>query len=163
MTSYEDKPTLYLETTIPSYLAARPSRDLIIAANQQITHEWWNEERKNFNIYISQAVIIEARSGDPDAASRRLKYLEGLEILPLTKEVEEMAREYISVLKIPQKSALDAVHIAYAVVFNMDYLLTWNCKHLAHGEVRKKLKYYNSSMGLETPEIVTPAELMRRE
>ncbi|MDQ0285892.1 putative nucleic acid-binding protein [Desulfofundulus luciae] len=159
----ENKPTLYLETTIPSYLAARPSRDLIIAANQQATHEWWNEERKNFKIYISQAVLIEAKAGDPEVAFQRVKHLEGLEILPATEEVEKMAKEYLAVLGIPKKSALDAVHIAYAVVYKLDYLLTWNCKHLAHGEIRRKLRRYNGSIGLETPEIVTPIELMRRD
>ena len=158
-----NKPTLYMETTIPSYLAARPSRDLIVAANQQATHEWWSEAKDYFIIYISQAVLVEAKAGDPKAASQRLKYLERLEILPATEEVEKMAREYQYVLDIPEKSALDAVHIAYAVVYGLDYLLTWNCKHLAHGEVRRKLKRFNTSIGLETPEIVTPAELMRRD
>ncbi|WP_424660938.1 hypothetical protein [Desulfofundulus sp.] len=74
-----------------------------------------------------------------------------------------MAKEYLAVLGIPKKSALDAVHIAYAVVYKLDYLLTWNCKHLAHGEIRRKLRRYNGSIGLETPEIVTPIELMRRD
>lgn len=133
----DTKATLYMETTIPSYLAARPNRDLIIAANQQTTQEWWSEEKDYFTIYISQAVLVEAKAGDPKAAFDRVKYLEKLEILPATEEVEKMAKEYQAVLGIPKKSALDAVHIAYAVVYNLDYLLTWNCKHLAHGEVRK--------------------------
>ncbi|CEP67949.1 PIN domain [Moorella glycerini] len=157
-----EKPTLYLETTIPSYLAARLSRDLIVAANQQATHERWIYERDKFQIYISQAVVVEAQAGDPEVASLRSRYLEGLEILPVTDEVEKLARKYITVLGIPQKSALDAVHLAYGVAYNLDYILTWNCKHLAHGEVRKKLKRYNASVGLETPEIVTPLELMGR-
>ncbi|KYH31335.1 MAG: hypothetical protein PWR22_850 [Moorella sp. (in: firmicutes)] len=157
-----EKPTLYLETTIPSYLAARLSRDLIVAANQQATREWWIYERDKFQIYISQAVVVEAQAGDPEVASLRSSYLEGLEILPVTDEVEKLARKYITVLGIPQKSALDAVHLAYGVAYNLDYILTWNCKHLAHGEVRKKLKRYNASVGLETPEIVTPLELMGR-
>lgn len=159
----ENKMTLYLETTIPSYLAARPSRDLVITANQQTTHEWWNEEKEHFKMYISQAVLIETQAGDPNAALLRTKFLDRIEILPATEEIELIARKYISVLGIPGKSALDAVHLAYAVVYNLDYLLTWNCKHLAHGEVRKKLKRYNATIGLETPEIVTPLELMRRD
>jgi len=156
------KPTLYLETTIPSYLAARPSSDIIIAGRQRITHDWWNEERQCFQIYISQAVLIEAQAGDQNAALIRAGYLEGLQILPLINEIETISKEYLSALDIPKKSALDAVHIAFSVIYNLDYLLTWNCKHLAHGEVRKKLKRYNDSVGLQTPEIVTPNELMRR-
>ena len=158
-----EKPTLYIETTIPSYLAARPSRDLVIAGNQQITHEWWNEERERFQIYISQAVLLEAEAGDTKASLLRTNYLKDMQILPVTGEIENIAKEYISVLGIPDKSALDAVHLAYAVIYKLDYLLTWNCKHLAHGEIRKKLKKYNFSLGLETPEIVTPNELMRRD
>lgn len=157
------KPTLYLETTIPSYLAARFSRDLVIAGHQQITHEWWNEERENFQIYISQAVLLEAEDGDPKAALQRTNYLKEIQILPIREEIENISKEYISALGIPDKSALDAVHLAYAVIYNLDFLLTWNCKHLAHGEIRKKLKRYNSTLGLETPEIVTPNELMRRD
>lgn len=159
----ENKSTLYLETTIPSYLAAKPSRDIIIAGHQQVTNEWWNEEKELFKIYISQTVLLEAKAGDPHAAELRTNYLEGIEILPITEEIEIIAKEYLTVLQIPTKSALDAVHLAYAVFYNLDYLLTWNCKHLAHGEVRKKIKKHNDSIGLETPEIVTPNELMRRD
>ncbi len=158
----EEKPTLYLETTIPSYLAAKFSRDLVVAAKQQATHEWWTYERNKFQIYISQPVVVEAKAGDPEAATLRNKYLKGLAILPATEEVENLARKYTTVLGIPQKALLDAVHLAYGVAYNLDYILTWNCKHLAHGEVRKKLKRYNTSVGLETPEIVTPFELMGR-
>lgn len=158
-----EKPTLYLETTIPSYLAARPSRDLIVAANQQATHEWWNQERGKFKIYISQPVIAEIKAGDPEAASRRAHYLKGLDVLAATDEIEMLAGQYLSVLGIPERSLLDALHLAYGVAYNLDYILTWNCKHLAHGEIRKRLKQYNASLGLETPEIVTPLELMGRD
>jgi len=83
--------------------------------------------------------------------------------LPVAKEIERLAQEYITVLGIPKKSALDSLHLAYAVAYNLDYLLTWNCKHLAHGEIRRKLKRHNDAIGLDTPEIVTPDELMRRD
>ncbi|MGQ9824575.1 MAG: PIN domain-containing protein [Desulfotomaculales bacterium] len=89
--------------------------------------------------------------------------LRGIEVLPVTEEIEELAQKYISALAIPKKSALDALHLAYAVAYKLDYLLTWNCKHLAHGEIRRKLKRYNDAFGLDTPEIVTPDELMRRD
>ena len=157
------KPTLYLETTIPSYLAARPSRDIIVAGHQQITHEWWEEERRKFQLYISQPVLLETKAGDPHVALSRMNYLEGIDILPTHKEIEYIASKYLSVLGIPEKCILDSIHLAYAVFYNLDYLLTWNCKHLAHGEIRKKLKQYNHSIGLETPEILTPNELLRRD
>jgi len=159
----KDKPTLYVETTIPSYLASRPSRDIIIAARQQTTHEWWNEERSRFKLYISQAVLIEIRTGDAELAKLRTNYLRDIEVLPVAGEIEKLAQEYISALGIPKKSALDALHLAYAVAYNLDYFLTWNCKHFAHGEIRKKLKRYNGVVGIDTPEIVTPDELMRRD
>lgn len=156
------KSTLYLETTVPSYLAARPSRDIIIAGNQQTTHQWWSEERDQYQIYISQTVLLEAKAGDSVVASIRSKYLDEIPVLQYTADIQTLSNIYLSVLDIPPKSALDAVHLAYAVVYSMDYFLTWNCKHLAHGEVRKKLKKYNYSKDLDTPEIVTPNELMRR-
>ncbi len=159
----EDKPTLYVETTIPSYLASKPSRDIIIAARQQTTHEWWNKERSRFRLYISQVVLIEIWAGDAELAKLRTDYLRDIEVLPVAEEIGKLAQEYISALGIPEKSALDALHLAYAVAYNLDYLLTWNCKHLAHGEIRRKLKRYNDAVGLDTPEIVTPDELMRRD
>jgi len=157
------KSTLYLETTIPSYLAARPSRDLIIAAHQQITYEWWNNEKPKFNVYVSRVVLKEINEGDPYVASIRTNLLQGIKVLPVTDEISIIAEKYLSLLNIPKKSALDALHLAYAVLFNMDYLLTWNCKHLAHAEIRKKLKSYNDSVGLKTPEITTPNDLMGRD
>ncbi len=156
-------PTLYLETTIPSYLAARPSRDIITAARQQITQEWWDIERTRFNIYVSRVVLKEIHEGDPHVASIRANLLQGTEVLPVTNQIDIIAKNYLSILHIPEKSALDALHLAYAVLFNMDYLLTWNCKHLAHAEIRKKLKSYNDSIGLKTPEITTPNDLMGRD
>lgn len=157
------KPTLYLETTIPSYLAARPSRDLIIAARQQITHEWWDNEKTKYNIYVSRIVLKEINEGDPHVASIRANFLQGIKVLPATDEIDNIAEKYLSILSIPKKSALDALHLAYAVLFKINYLLTWNCKHLAHAEIRKKLKLYNDSVGLETPEITTPNDLMGRD
>ena len=107
--------TLYLESTIPSYLTARPSRDLIVAAHQQITHEWWREARTNFDIYVSEAVLDEISAGDPDAASRRLTLTDGLPILALTEEVGSLAIEYQHGLGLPRSAQLDAVHLAITI------------------------------------------------
>jgi hypothetical protein len=152
--------TLYLESTIPSYLAARPSRDLIVAAHQQITHEWWLHARPDFDIYISQAVLNEISAGDPDAASRRLALIEGLPRLLLTEEVDTLAEEYLNRLGLPQTARLDAVHLACSVVYELDYLLTWNCAHLANGRVIRGLQELNALLGRTTPTIVTPEELL---
>jgi len=155
-----EKPTLYLESTIPSYLAGRPSRDLIVAAHQQITHEWWQRARPDFDIYISQAVLDEVAAGDPEAAARRLAIVENLPRLTLTEEVDALAAEYLSKLGLPPEAGLDVVHLACAVVYELDYLLTWNCAHLANGLVIQRLHAVNAVLSRSTPTIVTPEELL---
>ena len=132
--------TLYLETTILSYLAARPSRDLIVAAHQQITYEWWHESRAKFNLFISEAVIDEIKAGDKDAATRRLAFTEGLPMLKLTDEIEILSVEYHDKLGLPQKAQMDVIHLAYVVAYEIAYLLTWNCSHLANGLVIQRLQ-----------------------
>jgi hypothetical protein len=153
-------PTLYLESTIPSYLAAYPSRDLIVAAHQHITQEWWNRARSSFDVYISQAVLDEISAGDPDAAARRLALVQELPLLALTDEVEVLAGEYQTRLALPRAAQLDVVHLACAVVYELDYLLTWNCAHLANGRVIQRLQAVNTNLGRVTPIIVTPEGLL---
>lgn len=154
-----EKSSLYLETTIPSYLAARPSRDLIVAAHQQITHDWWLQERDNFALFISEAVLDEINSGDSDASTRRQSFVENLFILTLTDEVASLAEEYQNQLKLPLNAQLDALHLAYAVIYEIDYLLTWNCKHIANGVIIQRLQTINITSNRHTPIIVTPEEL----
>jgi predicted nucleic acid-binding protein len=153
---------VYIETTIPSYLAARASRDIIVAAQQQITIEWWEESHLKYDLYVSEAVLDECRAGDADVARRRLGFIDYLPILKISDEVVMLAVSYSEALAIPEKSKVDAVHLASCVVYEMDYLLTWNCKHLAHGEVRTKMHRYNNKYGLFEPMVVTPLELMER-
>ena len=155
-----EKSSLYLESTIPSYLAARPSRDLIVAAHQQITHDWWYQARERFDMYISEAVLEEISAGDPDAVTRRRSFVDGLSILASTDDVADLAVEYESRLGLASVAPLDAVHLAYAAVYEMGYLLTWNCKHLANGVVIQRLQTVNLSLGRLTPVIVTPEELL---
>ncbi len=124
------KPRLYLETTIPSYLTSRPSRDLIVAGHQQITREWWERRRDAFQCYISQLVIDEAGAGDPAAARERLKVVVDLPLLDITPEVAELASGILASGKIPRKAATDAAHIAIAAVHGMDFLVTSNCMQL---------------------------------
>ena len=157
------KSTLYLETTVVSYLTARPSRDLIIAAHQQITHDWWENYLKRFEVFISGLVLIEARQGDTDAAQRRLEYIEGFPILDVTLEVEALAGVYIKNIPLPEKAYRDAIHLAVASLNGMDYLITWNCKHIAHGEVKKGMMQINDQRDIESPIVCTPEELMEGE
>jgi predicted nucleic acid-binding protein len=154
------KESIYLETTVVSYYTSKPSRDIIVLAHQQITRDWWTTAAKRYDIYISQIVVEEARSGDPDAAGKRMQILKEIHHLELNPAVEKMAQVYKDKLKILPKAIRDAVHLAVASIHNMDYLVTWNCAHIANGEVVKKLLKINESFGIKTPVICTPEELM---
>jgi len=154
------KESIYLETTVVSYYTSKPSRDIIVLAHQEITREWWDKALKRYDAFISEIVVEEARAGDPDAAKKRLAILKRFTHLDLNPTVEKMAQVYIEKLKIPPKALRDAVHLAVASVHSVDYLVTWNCSHIANGEVIKKLMQINISHGIKTPIICTPEELM---
>ena len=153
------KPRVYLETTIPSYLTSRPSRDLIIAGHQQVTKEWW-ENRDAFQLYISQLVVDEAAAGDPVAARERLKALQGLPLLDITPEATGLALAILASGKIPRKAATDAAHIAIAAVQGMDFLVTWNCAHIANAANARALALICRKHAYECPVICTPEEIM---
>ena len=154
------KDTLYLETSVVSYYTSKLSRDIIVLAHQEITRLWWPKAISRYDIFISEMVLEEASFGDPDAAQKRLKELEDFPHLELNDSVEEMARIYMDKLEIPDKSFRDAVHLALASVHDVDYLVTWNCTHLANGEVIKKLIMLNATCGIHSPIICTPEELL---
>lgn len=153
---------VYIETTIPSYITSKINRDLVIAAQQQLTREWWETARFDYQLYISEAVIAECGQGDEELSKRRLEVIKGIKILNLTDEVVNLANVYYKLLSIPEKSRVDSLHLAIAVIHEIDYLLTWNCKHMAHGEVKTKIHYHNKQKNLFEPVILTPYELMRR-
>ena len=155
------KPKVYIETTIPSYLTAWPSRDLIRAAHQQLTREWWDSRRPDFDLFTSQLVIEEAGAGDPIAAAERLRSLEGLRVLGTTPAAERLAVELVREVPLPEKAELDALHIAIAVVNRMDFLLTWNCSHIANATHRRGIDAICEARG-ESPIIIcTPPELLK--
>ena len=156
------KPKLYLETTVPSYLTAWPSRDLIRAGHQQITGEWWRARRADFDIFVSQFVLDEAAAGDPEAARDRLAALQDFPLLDITDDVEELAAAFIKTLALPPKAVTDAAHIAVAAVHGMHFLLTWNCTHIANAEFRDRMVAICQSFGLRCPTICTPQELLAR-
>jgi len=154
------KSRLYLETTIPSYLTSQPSRDLIVAGHQQITREWWETRRHTFQLFISQLVVDEVGAGDPGAARKRLKVLQDLPLLDITPEVADVASSILASGKVPRKAATDAAHIAIAAVYGMDFLVTWNCVHIANAAIAKALASICRKHACECPVICTPEELM---
>jgi hypothetical protein len=154
------KPKVYVETTVISYLTAWPSRDVIVAAHQQITDEWWRTKRKSFELFASQLVLREAHAGDKDMAQRRLLALEEARLLEVTEEALVLAEELVKRGALPRKAAEDALHIAVAVVNSLDYLLTWNCKHLANAKMRDKIEQACRALGYEPVIICTPEELL---
>jgi len=153
-------PSVYLETTIPSYLAAHPSRDLIVAAHQQITHDWWRTAAARFDLYISGAVLAEIQAGDPEAASLRRRIVEGCPILEFSNDVIALVDAYDHRLGLVARARVDWVHIAFAVAYEMNYLVTWNCRHIANGETIRRLADANAELRRFTPVIVTPEELL---
>ncbi len=154
------KPSVYIETTIASYLTARPTRDLIAAARQETTVEWWETRRADFDCYISQIVLNEVHDGDADAAELRLNALRDCPALPITDEVAALADLLIAEKAVPAKAGDDAVHIAIPAVHRMAYLLTWNFKHIANAVIATKLRDVCARAGYICPVICTPEELM---
>ncbi|MHB1687706.1 MAG: type II toxin-antitoxin system VapC family toxin [Ignavibacteriaceae bacterium] len=153
------KQSVYLETTIVSYLAAKPSRDIVVYAHQQITQEWWENARTKLDCYIFPFVIQESERGDDEAVKRRLKLLSGIPVLELHNEIQRVSEIYFNRLNILDKAKLDAVHLAVACFYKMDYLLSWNCKHIVSARIRKNLEKMNNELKLFTPVICTPEEL----
>jgi len=151
---------VYIETTIVSYLTARPSRDLIMAAHQQLTQEWWENRRANFDLYTSQFVIQESGAGDAERAQTRLEALEEIPLLSVTKEAVALARTLVQKGPITENAEVDALHIAVAATNGMDYLLTWNCKHIANAEMQIGIGKLCRAAGFEPPVICTPEELL---
>jgi hypothetical protein len=154
------KDRVYLETTVVSYYASRPSNDVFVLAKQRITERWWPQALNRFAIYISEAVVEEAGDGDPEAAAKRLSAINDFQLLDIDDEVQRVYDVYIDRLMIPKKALRDAVHLSVASVHGMDYLVTWNCAHIANGEIIKKLIKINTELGISIPIIVTPDELM---
>lgn len=151
---------LYLENSVVSYLTARPSRDVITVARQELTRDWWRNQRERYELYISEFVVSEASDGDPEAAARRLDALDGIPVLGLGETAIELAEKFVEEGPLPEKATVDAFHIAMAVVNGMDYLLTWNFKHIANALLRHRIEEMSRAEGYEPPVICTPEELL---
>lgn len=151
--------SVYVETSVISYYAARPSRDIVAAARQTITQEWWNEERERYEIYISVLVVEEAKAGDAVAAQRRAEALSGLPILEINDATSSVAKRLIDGGLIPATSVEDALHIALAAVHGMEFLLTWNFRHINNAEAKARIGAAIEALGYECPVICSPEEL----
>ena len=152
--------TVYIETSVVSYLTARLSHDLIMAAHQKITFDWWENRRSHFDLYTSELVIQEAGRGDPQAAKKRLNILPNLPLLDINEDVQKLVEIFLTRQVIPTKVREDAIHISIAIVYGIDYLLTWNCKHIANVEIQKVITKISNEAGYEIPIFCTPEVLM---
>jgi predicted nucleic acid-binding protein len=151
--------TVYLETTFISYLVALPARDLVIAAHQQITRDWWQQCHGQFRLVISQVVLDEISVGDESEARKRLELVEPLEVLAASPAAEALAAAIIAAGALPQKAVRDAAHIAVATAHGVQYMLTWNCKQLANAQVVRRIARTCGEHGFAMPAICTPEEL----
>jgi len=155
------KPKLYLESTIPSYYVARPSRDLVTAAHQQITRDWWARRAKDFEIRISQVVLDEVGAGDLEMANARLNLIKDFPVLDLSPVAIDLADALLRSGPLPSKAGRDALHIALAAVHHVHFLLTWNCTHIANAEMFDKIRRLCERHGFSAPVMCTPDELMK--
>ncbi|XCN72621.1 MAG: type II toxin-antitoxin system VapC family toxin [Candidatus Electrothrix aestuarii] len=152
--------TVYIETSVISYLTARPSNDLRAMANQSATVDWWETQRPKYSVFVSELVISEAGKGHPEAAQRRLAAISDLPLLKISPEVRKLAQALIQHHALPKKAETDAYHVAVAVVNGAEYLLTWNCTHIANAHTRPKIESTCRILGYEPSVICTPLELM---
>lgn len=152
--------SVYVETTILSYLTARPSGHLVTAAHQRLTAEWWRTASTRHRLVASAIVTQEARAGDPAMAEKRLALLANIDLIDITEEARELGRHLLNAGLLPPDAGADALHVAVAAVNNVEYLATWNLRHLAGAVVRRRIENALRASGFEPPEICTPEELM---
>ncbi|MBI4767619.1 MAG: type II toxin-antitoxin system VapC family toxin [Deltaproteobacteria bacterium] len=157
------KKSVYVETSIASYLTARPTRDVRATAWQQITSQWWENARPDYDLFTSALVIVEASAGNPEAAARRLEVLQGIAELSVDEEVQELADQLISKGGFPSGAEADALHVAVAAVHRIDYLLTWNFRHIDNAAKKPIIRSICVAAGYSYPEICTPMEFLQED
>ena len=153
-------PTLYMETSIVSYLRQQASPQVVAAARQLLTRQWWDEERSNYELVTSQYVLDEASAGDPFLAAQRLQALDGIPLLPLDPQIGIIAKEIVSRAILPPQAAIDALHIAMVAYHKIQYLLTWNCTHIANAKILPRIHHVLTDLGYPIPIICTPEEMV---
>ena len=154
------KPKVYVETSVISYLTAWASRDVVVAGHQQVTRDWWKSSQDRFEVLASELVVQESSVGDPDAARDRLAVLNSLTLLEITETARDLARQLVVAAAIPAKAAEDALHLAIAATNGVEYLATWNCRHLANATMRERIEAVCRAAGYQPPTICTPEELL---
>jgi predicted nucleic acid-binding protein len=152
--------TVYVETSIVSYLRQRPSSQVVMAARQLLTHQWWNDERSKYELVVSQYVIDEASAGDPALAAERLESLDGIPLLPLDSEIAQIADEIMTRAILPRNARTDALHIAMVAHHRIQYLLTWNCRHIANATILPRIHKLLTDLSIPIPIICTPEEMI---
>lgn len=154
------KPKVYVESSVWSYLAARPSRDAVTAGRQVITRRWWESERGKYNLMVSELVEAECERADPQLAVRRRELLEEVALFPVDERLMGLARLLVVPGAIPETAVPDAVHIAAAVIEEREYLLTWNFRHIANVRIRREVERILAKHGYTKTTICTPEELV---
>ena len=150
---------IYIESTIPSYLVARPARDLLQAARQQLTKDWWDLERANHELFTSQVVLDEITDGEAAMAQQRLDVMAQIKLLDLTDDANALTKDILASGLLPADADRDAAHIALATVHEMDILLSWNCRHIANAAIQARLRRLAEKSGFTLPVLCTPDEL----
>jgi predicted nucleic acid-binding protein len=160
LTEKRVKSQVYIETTAISNLTVRPFQGIVVPAYQQITRDWWQSAAERFELVVSEFVINEGSAGNEEAAKKRLAVLESLTVIEATQEAFELARKLVDLGAIPKKAAEDAAHIAIAVANGIDYLVTWNCRHIANAMKRSQIEWICRKASYRPVIICTPDELM---
>lgn len=155
--------TAYIETTIPSYYTARNARSILQASRQLVTREWWDDGCSGFELVTSTETLNEAGEGDPTMAIERLALLRNLRVLPVTNEAADLARLLVTSGLVPELATPDAVHIALASVYRIDFLVTWNFKHIANPHIRERMRVKINDSGHRMPVMCSPEELLNED
>ena len=155
--------TVYIETSIVSFLRARPNSHVVSAARQLLTQRWWNEERHNYQLVTSQYVLDEASKGDPQLAAERVTALAGIPLLEISDAIPTLADHLLASAILPANARLDALHICAAAFHRLEYLLTWNCTHIANARILPRIGEALRSLGHELPVVCTPEEMVDDE
>jgi len=154
------KRKVYLETTVISYLTARSSRDIVVAAHQELTRQWWDQRRSDYHLVVSEIVLREVAAGDFEAAERRSAVLAGIDVLEVDVAALALAEALVRRRAVPNAAVEDALHIAVAATNGVDYLLTWNCAHIANAGMRRAIEEVCIEQGFEPTVLCTPEELL---
>jgi hypothetical protein len=150
---------IYIESTIPSYIVARPARDLLQAARQQTSKDWWELKRHQHELFTSEIVLAEIGDGEAVMAQLRLGVMNGIKLLQVTDDAEALTRRILDSGLLPLDADRDAAHIALATIYEMDILLSWNCRHIANASIQARLRRLAEQMGFALPVLCTPDEM----